>query len=162
MKRVYLGLGTNLGIREENLKLATEKIKELIGQLVRISSVYETEPWGFTSENKFLNIVAEIETDLKPSGLLRRLLMIESMLGRLREGKGYKSRTIDIDILIYGEQVLNMGDLKIPHPRMQERRFVLVPLNEIAPDLIHPVLKKNIRTLLAECTDNSEVRLHAV
>jgi 2-amino-4-hydroxy-6-hydroxymethyldihydropteridine diphosphokinase len=160
MKQVYLGLGTNLGNREENLKQAIEKIREFIGPVVRISSVYETEPWGFISENKFLNMVAETETDLKPSGLLGRLLMIESMLGRLREGKEYKSRTIDIDILLFGMRVTNNEDLKIPHPRMHERRFILVPLCEIAPDLIHPVLNKDIKTLLKECKDCSAVRLH--
>ncbi len=162
MKRVFLGLGSNLGTRDQNLRQAMEKIMEFIGPVIRISSVYETEPWGFWSEDQFLNLVVEVETDLKPSGLLGRLLMIESLLGRLREGKGYKSRTIDIDILFYGKQVINKGDLKIPHARLHERRFVLVPLVEIAPDLVHPVLKKNMTTLLEECNDKGKVRMKSV
>lgn len=158
MRKVFLGLGSNLGKREENLKQAMEKIMEFIGPVIRISSVYETEAWGFQSEYLFLNIVAEAETNLKPSGLLGRLLMIESLLGRLREGKGYKSRTIDIDILLYGKQIINKGDLKIPHARMHERRFVLVPFCEIAPGRIHPVLGKDMATLLKECKDKGKVR----
>ena len=157
MKRVYLGLGTNLGSREENLKHAIEKIEEYIGPVVKASSVYETEPWGFSSENQFLNMAVEIETSLKPSGLLGRLLMIESMLGRLREGKEYKSRIIDLDILLYDKQIITKGDLTIPHPRLHERKFVLVPLCEIAPDIIHPVLEKSISELLKECKDKSKV-----
>lgn len=157
MKRVYLGLGTNLGSRLENLKQAIGKIEEHIGPVLKSSSVYETEPWGFRSENQFFNMAVEIETDLKPSGLLGRLLMIESILGRLREGREYKSRIIDLDILLYGKQVINKGDLKIPHPRLHERKFVLVPLCEIAPGMIHPVFEKTVAELLKECKDNSRV-----
>ncbi len=158
MKRVYLGLGTNLGNREENLRQALEKIREFIGIVTTISSVYETEPWGFRSENQFLNMVIEIETNLKPSGLLGRLLMIESLLGRLREGTGYKSRTIDIDILFYGPKLVNTKVLKIPHPLFHERMFVLAPLAEIAPGLVHPVFKKTIVKLITECKDRSVVK----
>jgi 2-amino-4-hydroxy-6-hydroxymethyldihydropteridine diphosphokinase len=157
MKRVYLGLGTNLGSREENLKQALAKIKEFIGIVTRISSVYETEPWGFLSEYKFLNMVIEVDTNLKPSGLLGRLLMIESLLGRLREGTGYKSRTIDLDILFYGNRIVNTKVLTIPHPQLHKRKFVLVPLWELAPGLSHPLLKKSISQLLSDCQDKSEV-----
>jgi len=157
MKTVYLGIGTNLGDREVNLKKAIAMVKEHIGAVKLASSVYETEPWGFKSENYFLNMVIEVETNLSPSGLLGRILMIESLLGRLREGKEYKSRIIDIDILLYDKRVIKTKVLVIPHPRMHERRFVLIPLSEIAEDLIHPVLGKSIRELLGECPDKTKV-----
>lgn len=158
MKKIFLGLGTNLGDREANFKKAVESIIENIGPVVLLSSVYETEPWGFRSEDLFLNMVAEIETNLKPSGLLGRILMIEANMGRLRDGKGYSSRIIDLDILLFGEKIIEKPGLVIPHPKLHERRFVLVPLCEIAPDLIHPVLKKDFKTLLKECKDNGKIR----
>jgi len=158
MKKVFLGIGTNLGDREACLKSAIECIRESIGQVVRNSSVYETEPWGFSSDDQFLNMVVEVETELKPSGLLGRMLMIEARMGRLRNGTGYSSRLIDLDILLYGNKVLNTKSLVIPHPRLHERSFVLVPLCEIAPDFVHPVLMKDIKTLLKECKDSGEVK----
>jgi 2-amino-4-hydroxy-6-hydroxymethyldihydropteridine diphosphokinase len=161
MKRVFLGIGTNLGDRENNLKKAVEKIEEFIGRINASSSVYETEPWGFRSENDFLNMAVEVETELKPSGLLGRLLMIESLLGRLREGKEYASRIIDIDILFYGDNIIETKALTVPHPRIPERKFVLVPLCEIAPDLVHPVIKKSIQTLLKKCPDKNKVRKYS-
>lgn len=160
MKRVFLGLGTNLGDREANLKVALCRIAENIGKIIKTSSVYETEPWGFTAENLFLNMVVEVETRLKPSGLLGRILMIEARMGRLRSGKGYSSRIIDIDILIFSDIVLNTKSLAIPHPALHERRFVLVPFCEIAPDLVHPVSGKTMTTLLKECKDKGHVKLH--
>ncbi len=158
MKTVYLGIGTNLGEREENLRQAITLIGEHIGDITRVSSVYETEPWGFKSETTFLNLVVIAETELTPSGLLGRILMIEAMMGRLREGVGYKSRVIDIDILFFGSRIFENKALTIPHPKIQDRKFVLIPLAEIAGDLIHPVFKKNIRELLRECKDKSEVK----
>jgi 2-amino-4-hydroxy-6-hydroxymethyldihydropteridine diphosphokinase len=158
MQKVFLGLGTNLGDREANLRNAVVRITGDIGPVIRLSSVYETEPWGFRSEDLFLNMIAEVETKLKPSGLLGRILMIEAEMGRLRQGKGYSSRNIDIDILLYGEKIMDTPSLVIPHPKLHERRFVLVPLCEIAPGLIHPVLKKDIKTLLKESKDLGGVR----
>jgi len=158
MKRVYLGLGTNLGDREKNLDQALYKIAEVIGIIVSRSSVYETEPWGFLSSDQFLNMVIGVDTNLKPSGLLGRLLMIESLLGRLRDGKQYSSRIIDIDILLYGRQKVDTISLKIPHPRMQERKFVLVPLCEIAPRTVHPVFEKTMTELLNECKDTGSIK----
>jgi 2-amino-4-hydroxy-6-hydroxymethyldihydropteridine diphosphokinase len=155
MRNVYLGLGTNLGDRTENLETAIEKIRETIGPVVASSSVYETEPWRFKSENKFLNMVIEVKTSLKPSGLLGRMLMIESLMGRIREGNEYKSRIIDIDILFYGDRIIKTKALHVPHPAIPDRRFVLVPLCEISPDYIHPILKKSIQKLLEECQDTS-------
>jgi len=157
MKKVFLGIGTNLGDREACLKSAIECIMESIGTVVRTSSVYETEPWGFSSDDQFLNMTVEVETALQPSGLLGRMLMIEARMGRLRSGKGYSSRLIDLDILLYGNKILNTKSLIIPHPRLHERKFVLVPLCEIAPDIVHPVLKNDIKTLLTECKDKSKV-----
>ena len=158
MKRVFLGLGTNLGDREKNLEQALDKIAEVIGIIVSRSSVYETEPWGFQSSDQFLNMVIGVDTNLKPSGLLGRLLMIESLLGRLRDGKQYSSRIIDIDILLYGRQKVDTLSLKIPHPRMHERKFVLIPLCEIAPRTVHPVFGKTMTKLLKECEDAGKIK----
>jgi len=157
MEKVFLGIGTNLGDREENLREALTMIEKYIGRIICSSSVYETEPWGFQSENEFLNIVIEVITRLKPSGLLGRLLMIESIIGRVREGTGYKSRIIDIDILFYGDEIMETKALTIPHPNLHRRRFVLLPLSEIAPGLVHPVKSKTVDQLLSECTDKGKV-----
>jgi len=159
MKSIILGIGTNLGDKTANLKTALGSINENIGRVVRTSSVFETDPWGFSSEDQFLNMVAEVESKLKPSGLLGRILMIEARMGRLRDGKEYSSRLIDIDILFIGDKILDTKSLVIPHPQLHERKFVLVPLAEIMPDFVHPVLKKDIKTLLRECKDKGKVRL---
>jgi 2-amino-4-hydroxy-6-hydroxymethyldihydropteridine diphosphokinase len=158
MKIVFLGIGTNLSDRENNLKEAITKVDQHIGMVALSSSVYETEPWGFQAENEFLNMVVKVETNLTPYGLIGRILMIESILGRLRVDKQYTSRVIDIDILFYEDLIINEPDLKIPHPLIQERKFVLVPLFEIAPDLVHPVLNKSIKSLLKSCKDKTNIR----
>jgi len=161
MKVVFLGIGSNLGNRVENLKEAVEKTEEHIGRITRYSSVYETEPWGFQSTDQFLNMVLMVETKLAPSGLLGRILMIEALLGRMRDGGQYSSRLIDIDILLYEDLVIDEMTLKIPHPKMQLRKFVLVPLCEVEPELNHPVLNKSIAYLLKICTDKSKVTLYS-
>ena len=158
MKKVFLGIGTNLNNRESNLKEAVAMIEKHIGKVVASSSVYETEPWGFQTEEEFLNMVVKVETNLNPYGLIGRILMIESMLGRIRSEKQYTSRVIDIDILFYDDLVINEANLKIPHPLMHKRQFVLVPLCEIEPEIIHPVLKKSVSLLLESCEDKSRVR----
>ena len=158
MKIVFLGIGTNLGNREFNLEQAITRIEEFIGPVLMTSSIYETEPWGFQAEEKFLNLVVKAETKLTPSGLLGRILMIESLLGRVRGPDRYSSRLIDIDILLYEEIIIDQESLKIPHPLLQERRFVLVPLCEIASEMIHPVLKKSYAELLKICEDKNEVK----
>jgi 2-amino-4-hydroxy-6-hydroxymethyldihydropteridine diphosphokinase len=157
MSKVFLGIGTNLGDREKNLREAIVKIEEHIGSVLKSSSVYETPPWGFDSENDFLNMVIEVETSHSPSELLKVILKIESMLGRERDQDRYSSRVIDIDILFYDDLVFEEKGLKIPHRLMHERKFVLVPLCEIAPDILHPVLKKSISSLLHACRDRSKI-----
>lgn len=158
MNKVFLGIGTNIGNRENNLKEAVAMIEEHVGKVLNSSSVYETEPWGFQSDDGFLNLVVKAETKLTPSGLLGRILMIESLMGRVRGPNRYSSRPIDIDILLYEEMIIDQESLKIPHPLLQERRFVLVPLCEIASEMIHPVLKKSFSVLLKTCTDESNVK----
>ena len=158
MKIVFLGIGTNLGNRELNLEQAITRIEEFIGPVLMTSSIYETEPWGFQAEDKFLNLVVKAETKLTPSGLLGRILMIESLMGRVRGPNRYSSRLIDIDILVYEEMIIDQESLKIPHPLLQERRFVLVPLCEIASEMIHTVLKKSYAELLKICEDKNEVK----
>lgn len=158
MNSAFLGIGTNLGNRKENLHDAVSRIEEFIGNVLASSSVYETEPWGFHTRDEFLNMVVKIQTNLTPSELLGRIHMIESLLGRIRGEKQYASRMIDIDILLYEDLVLDEIKLKIPHPFIHERKFVLVPLNEIEPELYHPVLKKTIASLLESCGDKSLVR----
>ncbi len=141
---VYLGLGSNLGNREENL----DKALELLAQRMRIekqSSVYDTEPLGNADQPRFLNIVCQVSTRLTPEGLLSLAKGIESKMGR--HSKTGEPRPIDIDILLYGDMVVDTPDLVIPHPRMAERAFVLVPLNEIAPNIVHPVSGKKIKEM---------------
>ncbi len=156
-KTVFIGIGTNLGDREGHLHKAIEYIDNSIGRVMSLSKIYETEPWGFETENKFLNMVIGIETKLSPGRLLKKLLQIESLMGRERSSEGYVSRTIDLDILLYDELVIRKPDLLIPHPLIQERKFVLVPLCDIVPEMIHPVLKKTFAELLKECRDTGTV-----
>jgi 2-amino-4-hydroxy-6-hydroxymethyldihydropteridine diphosphokinase len=158
MKIIYLGIGTNLGNREENIKQALTRIEEFVGPVLKCSSIYETAPWGFQADDEFLNIVVQVETKLIPTALLDKLLMIESLLGRVREEKHYSSRLIDIDILLYEDLIVEEENLKIPHALLHERRFVLIPLCEIASDVIHPVLKKSMKELLEMCGDRGVVR----
>lgn len=158
MHKVFLGIGSNLGNREFNLREAVDCIGESVGTILKASSLFETEPWGFETETHFLNMAVEVETKLTPSGVLGAILMIETKLGRIRNGKQYTSRIIDIDILFYDDLIMDEIALKIPHPFIHNRKFVLVPLNEIAPGFIHPVLKKNIGSLLESCEDQGYVR----
>lgn len=134
--RVYLGLGSNLGNREDNLDMALKLLAQRM-KVGRVSSIYDTEPMGNTDQPRFLNIACEVSTRLSPEGLLALAKGIEVKMGR--RGKSGEPRTIDIDILLYGDIVIDTPDLVIPHPRMAERSFVMVPLAEIAPELVHPV-----------------------
>jgi 2-amino-4-hydroxy-6-hydroxymethyldihydropteridine diphosphokinase len=152
MNEAYLLTGGNIGVRLDYLARAKEAIKKKCGDILQVSSIYETAAWGMENQEAFLNQVLEIETNLNPDELLQSILQIEEGLGRKRELK-YGPRTIDIDILFFNDQVIDQEGLKIPHPQLQNRRFVLVPLNEIASNKIHPIFKKTISQLLAECPD---------
>ena len=147
MKTVYLSLGSNVGGREANLEAALARLPAPDLRVLRASPVYETEPVGYTAQGWFLNLVVEAETTLSPARLLSRIGKIERALGRVRTvAKG--PRTIDIDILLYGNAVVRTAALEIPHPRMAERRFVLAPLADLAPDLRHPVTRRTVREML--------------
>jgi len=157
MKIIFLGIGTNLGNRGKNLEQAVARIGQSIGRVLISSSIFQTEPWGFQSEKDFLNMAVKIETELAPHVLLEKIQAIESVMGRVRGPEHFSSRLIDIDILLYDDIIIDEENLKIPHALLQERRFVLVPLCEIAHTLIHPVLKKTIEELLEECEDKGMV-----
>ena len=159
--KAYLLLGSNIEPRFDFMKEALELIGETVGRVVRISSVYESEPWGFQSKVHFLNCVVLVESRLMAEEILRQILNIEKRLGRVRrKGVGYASRKIDIDMLYFNEDVIDMPDLQVPHPRLHERRFTLMPLVEIVPELVHPKLRKTNRELLEQLDDLSEIMIY--
>ena len=151
---VYLGLGSNMGEREQNLDRALDLLSQRM-KMGKLSSVYDTEPLDNTNQPRFLNMVCQVFTRLAPEGLLALAKGIESKMGRY--GKTGEPRPIDIDILLYGEMVIETPELIIPHPRMTERAFVLVPLAEIAPDLLHPTKGKTIKQLLKGLTEEQGI-----
>lgn len=158
MNTAYLLLGGNMGDRLSIIAKAITLIQTSCGRVVEKSSLFESAPWGFEDKNQFINQVIMIETAMPAKDLLQNLLDIELSLGRVRNNAAnYSSRHIDIDILFFNDAVINEQNLIIPHPLLQERKFTLLPLNEIASDIIHPVFKKTIHELLNECNDNLEV-----
>ncbi|NDC78231.1 MAG: 2-amino-4-hydroxy-6-hydroxymethyldihydropteridine diphosphokinase [Chitinophagia bacterium] len=153
----YLLIGGNIGDRYANLAKAREWIGLRCGRLSRDSLIYETSAWGFEDQPDFLNQVLELETTLPPRSLLQAILGVEAEMGRSRDLR-YGPRTIDIDILLYGDLAVDEPDLRIPHPRLADRRFALEPLAELAADLRHPCTGQSIRSMLASCADRLSVR----
>ena len=149
-------LGSNLGNRKINFEAARNLIEQECGAIIQLSSLYETQAWGKTDQPPFLNQAMEIETELSAEQLIKQLLKIEKMMGRERKEK-YGPRIIDIDILLFNEEQYDLPFLKIPHPEMQNRRFALIPLAEIAANSRHPVSGKSISQLLKECPDKLDV-----
>jgi 2-amino-4-hydroxy-6-hydroxymethyldihydropteridine diphosphokinase len=158
--RVHIGIGSNLGDRRANTAEAIERISQLPStRVVRASSLYESEPLG-DAKTWFVNSVIEIETDLAPDALLKKLQAVEQTMGRKRvKGKRWGSRIIDLDILLYDQDVIGKRNLKIPHPELHKRRFVLLPLAELAPQVVHPQLGQSISALLATLKDAKRVML---
>jgi deoxyguanosine kinase len=153
VRTTYLSLGTNLGNKIENLQFAIDEINRSLGHVRNISSVYGAKSWGFKGQD-FYNICLEVSTSLSPEKMIKAVLEIEGQLGRLRNSQqGYKNRIIDIDILLFDDDIIFYNDLKVPHPEMLNRRFVLEPLSEIAPNVIHPIARKTILACLQNCKD---------
>lgn len=158
---VYLSLGGNLGNRERYIQKAIDLISKETGTILRVSKFYESEPWGFDTNSQFLNICAALETNLTPLDLLHRFQEIEKELGRKEKtSQGYASRVIDIDILTYGDRIIENENLTVPHPQMEKRKFVLLPLVEIAPDFTHPKTTKSIQQIIATTSDESSVLVY--
>lgn len=155
--RYFLSLGSNLGDRKKNLERSAELLSKAGIHIISASSVYETEPVGIATELWFFNQVIEVETSFQPEELLNHVKRIEDQMGRVHRGS-ISSRSIDIDILLAGEKTVNTKSLRIPHPRMAKRNFVLYPLSEIAPDFKHPVLNETMKDLMEKSKDRSRVK----
>ena len=157
VRTTYLSLGSNQGNKLDNLQYAIDEINQVIGHVKQISSVYKTKSWGFEGDD-FYNICIEISSSLSPEKMIQSVLNIEQKLGRTRhEGKTYHNRVIDIDILLFDDEIIFFNDLKVPHPEMLNRKFVLVPLTEIAPNVIHPIAKQTILICLQQCADSQAI-----
>ncbi len=156
-KKAHLLLGSNMGNRQGHLAAAVQAINTTAGSVTAVSALYETEPWGISQQDAFLNIAVEVETALPAEELLATLLGIEAQLGRTRLGAKFGPRVIDIDIILIEDEVVNSPTLTLPHPAMAQRRFTLAPLAELAGNALHPILHKTISQLLAECPDELKV-----
>ena len=156
MNKLFLITGGNIGDRKKNLETAVSLIKERVGKIIKVSKIYETEAWGIRNQPSFYNQVLVVESKFSATEILTAILKIEQEMGRKRTVKN-AARIIDIDILFINDDIVNEQNLVIPHPEIANRRFVLSPLNEIAPQMIHPVLKKTIHQLLSESKDQLKV-----
>ncbi|MCU0458146.1 MAG: 2-amino-4-hydroxy-6-hydroxymethyldihydropteridine diphosphokinase [Bacteroidales bacterium] len=158
--KVIVGLGSNLGDRFSALERAQKLISVEAGEIMATSSVWETEPWGFDADDQFLNMVIVMNTTLAPKQLIQLFRSIEGRMGRRKSGGGkYESRIIDLDILLWENRVISIPGLEVPHPKIADRRFVLEPLAEVAPDAVHPETGLTVTVMLQQCADNSDVRL---
>ena len=161
MNVAYLCLGGNIGNRETSIQLAVSEINQRVGKVISASRIYQTEAWGVENQQAYLNVCLEISTELSSLELIHTLLDIEKQYGRERNANElYASRTIDIDILFYNNEIIGNKNLTIPHPRLHLRKFVLIPLCDIIPNYLHPILNKSIFNLLNECDDTLEVTLY--
>lgn len=157
MNTTYLLLGSNMGNSKTQLVKAVRNIEKKIGSVTRLSTLYSTAAWGNTRQPDFLNQVIIVETELTASQTMQIILQIEKQMGRIRTVKN-APRIIDIDILFFNKEIIDQKQLIIPHPQIQNRRFVLVPLNQLSPNLLHPVLKKSVHQLLIHCPDTLNVK----
>lgn len=158
MHHVFLGIGGNTGNKHDNFDKVYTFIKNDLGDIIKLSSVYETPPWGFESEENFWNQVIMVETQFSPEKILKKITEIENWFGRERVPGKYTSREMDIDILYFDDLIMNFENLTIPHPQIANRLFVLVPLAEIAPEFLHPQLKMTSLQMLKNCTDSSAIK----
>lgn len=152
MNKVFLITGGNIGDRKKNLQTAAALIEERVGKILQSSKIYETDAWGITNQPSFYNQIHIVESKLSAQKIIHKILKIEEKMGRVRTIKN-AARIIDIDILFFNDETVNEQNLIIPHPEIPNRRFVLIPLNELAAEMIHPVFKKSIRELLSTCKD---------
>ncbi|MDA3911354.1 MAG: 2-amino-4-hydroxy-6-hydroxymethyldihydropteridine diphosphokinase [Bacteroidales bacterium] len=160
MSDLYLSIGGNLGNRAENLSACRKSIREQIGDIMKASSIYESESWGFSHPRDFYNQVLHVKTNLNVGVVLQKIQRIETELGRIRSEKKaqtYEGRAIDIDILLLDKLVVQDKSLQIPHPHMLNRNFVMIPMVEIAETIIHPILQKSMKELLADCPDKGKI-----
>jgi 2-amino-4-hydroxy-6-hydroxymethyldihydropteridine diphosphokinase len=158
MHQVFLGIGGNVGNKHDNFIKVYTFIQNELGKITKSSSIYETPPWGFEAKDNFWNQVLLIETEFSPEKCLQKIAEIENSFGRERCTNEYNSRQMDIDILYFDEHIIESEILVIPHPHMSKRLFVLVPMAEIAPDFVHPLLKTTSLKLLENCTDSSVIK----
>lgn len=160
MTRCYILFGSNQGDSMTLLEQACVLINNRCGLLAERSSAYLTEPWGFEADTWFLNALLAVETELEPDAMMDALMEIEGRLGRVRhpETEGYRSRTVDLDILYYGDRIVRTEKVTVPHPRLHLRRFALMPLCELIPDFLHPVFNRSQQQLLDSCNDTSTVK----
>jgi len=161
-KEIYLSLGSNLGDRVKQLEEARGHLLEQVGTAGKVSRIYESEPWGYSSDHRFCNCCISVFTSLEPLPVLEAILRIEQEMGRRRNaprnrGEGYADRSIDIDLLLFGDLQVNHPRLVLPHPALADRRFVLLPLTDIAPRILHPVLGITVEQMLQQCSDEGEV-----